>query len=82
MLVTRRSMISNVVHTREVPVTQEQLDHWTKRNDLIQNVFPNLSQDDREFLMTGVTPEEWDAMFNDLDDDFYDTTYIDNEDAF
>ena len=25
---------------------------------------PHLSADDREFLMTGVTPEEWDATFN------------------
>lgn len=82
MLVTRRSMLSNVVHTREVPVTQEQLDHWVNSNDLIQKVFPDLSQDDREFLMTGIIPEEWDSMFNDLDDDFYDTIYLEDDSAF
>lgn len=82
MLVTRRSMLSNVVHTREVPVTQEQLDHWVNSNDLIQKVFPDLSQDDREFLMTGIIPEEWDSMFNDLDDDFSDATYLEDDSAF
>jgi hypothetical protein len=25
----------------------------------IQNAMPHLSVDDREFIMTGVTPEEW-----------------------
>jgi hypothetical protein len=29
---------------------------------------PNLSADDREFLMTGTTPEEWDEMFGDDED--------------
>lgn len=82
MLVTRRSIISNALHTREIPVTQEQLDHWVNSTDLIQNVFPNLSKDDREFLITGITPEEWDSTFDDLDDDFYDTTYLEDESSF
>jgi hypothetical protein len=30
---------------------------------LIQNVFPDLNTDQREFLMTGSTPEEWNAVF-------------------
>lgn len=30
---------------------------------LIQHAFHTLSADEREFLMTGITPEEWDAMF-------------------
>ena len=51
-------------HTREIDVTQSQLDRW-KAGELIQNVMPNISADDREFLMTGITPEEWDAHFSD-----------------
>jgi|TARA_B100000424_G_scaffold47347_1_gene32922 hypothetical protein len=51
-------------HTREIPVTQEQIDAW-KSGELIQNAMPNISADDREFLMTGITPEEWDAHFSD-----------------
>ena len=30
---------------------------------LIQNAFDFLTPDEREFLMTGITPEEWDKMF-------------------
>ena len=51
-------------HTREIDVCQSQLDAW-KSGVLIQNAMPNLSADDREFLMTGITPEEWDEHFSD-----------------
>lgn len=33
------------------------------RGKLVQDAFPNMSADDREFLMTGITPAEWAAMF-------------------
>jgi hypothetical protein len=32
---------------------------------LIQEAMPNLSADDREFIMTGITPEEWNSAFPD-----------------
>jgi hypothetical protein len=30
----------------------------------VQNAMPNLSADEREFIMSGITPTEWDEMFN------------------
>jgi len=39
----------------------DQYDAW-KGGELIQNAMPNLSADEREFLMTGITPEEWATM--------------------
>lgn len=30
---------------------------------LIQNAFPNLNPDEREFLFTGITPEKWKQLF-------------------
>ena len=30
----------------------------------IQDAFPFLNKDQREFLMTGTTPEEWDQLFS------------------
>lgn len=36
---------------------------WQMRGTLIQNAFDNLNTDEREFLLTGMTPEEWNAMF-------------------
>ena len=40
--------------------------NWLFSNKtLIQNALPTLSDDQREFLMTGFTPAEWDEIFND-----------------
>jgi hypothetical protein len=49
----------------DLPITQEQIDRWQSGNEVIQHVFPHLTADQREFLMTGATQEEWDATFKD-----------------
>ena len=67
MLVTRRSPFSQVENTMELDVTPEQLTRYKQGNELIQNVFPNLSPKHREFIMTGITPEEWNSTFNGLE---------------
>ena len=69
MLITKTSKFSGRVHTRDIPVTQSQLDAW-KSGGLIQRALHHLSLDDREFLISGVTPEEWSEMMGEADDDF------------
>lgn len=61
MQITKTSMFTGNTATREIPVTQEELDDWAS-GTLIQDAMPSLSADDREFLMTGATPEEWDRQ--------------------
>lgn len=62
MQVTKRSGITGDLHTLEIAITQEQWDRW-KGGELLQNVCPHLSVDDREFLISGATKEEWDHYF-------------------
>lgn len=38
---------------------------WKEEGALIQNAMPYLTPDEREFLMTGCTPEDWDTLFLD-----------------
>jgi len=38
---------------------------WIQREGLIQDLFPSLSSDEREFIQTGITHDEWDEMFGD-----------------
>ena len=38
---------------------------WQMRSLPIQEVFRELSADQREFLLTGITPEQWNAIFED-----------------
>jgi hypothetical protein len=62
MIITRTSLATNKVHSLDLPITEEQIAAW-QNGALIQNAFPNLTPDQREFLKTGITPEEWKAMF-------------------
>jgi len=61
MKITRRSGFSNIVRTKEINITEKELKRW-HRGEHIQNVVPHLSADDREFIMTGITAEEWDTL--------------------
>lgn len=63
MIIKRRSRFTGKFHEMDLPVTQEQLDNWAA-GTFIQDAMPHLTPDEREFIMTGVTKEEWDAVFN------------------
>ena len=62
MQITRTSIASNVTRTRDLDITVQQVDAYLN-GALIQDAFPDLNADDREFFKTGITSEEWDAMF-------------------
>ena len=38
-----------------------------KPEGLIQDVFPELNENEREFIMTGMLPDEWDDMMGEED---------------
>lgn len=61
MMITKTSLWSGEIHTMDIPVTEEQLDR-VKGGELIQNVLPQLSADQRQFLISGITRKEWDDM--------------------
>ena len=61
--VKRRSSISGKMNTRMLPITQEQVDEWVEEGTMIQNAFPWLNDNEREFLLSGATEEEWDTLF-------------------
>lgn len=61
MLITRQSLISGIIRTLEIPVTAEQLETW-QAGAYIQDAMPELEPAQREFLMTGITTQEWDEL--------------------
>lgn len=63
MLIARKSPFSGKVTTMEINTTDEQIDRYLKGEGLIQEVFPDLTADEREFIKTGITPEEWNYIF-------------------
>jgi len=64
------SMLTCNINTMCLPISEseykEQLKKW-ENGMYIQDAFPMLTPEQREFIMTGVIPEEWDAAF-DLED--------------
>jgi hypothetical protein len=62
MLIAKTSSLSSKTHEMEIDVSDKQIALWME-GALIQDVMPNLSPDEREFLMTGITPAEWNEMF-------------------
>ena len=43
----------------DLPVTVEQVARYESGGVLLQDAFPNLTPAEREFIMTGITPAEW-----------------------
>ena len=62
MLIEKESPFSGNKNVMDIDVTEEQIASW-QGGELIQEAMPNLSADEREFLMTGITAEEWENHF-------------------
>ena len=67
MLITKTSVMTGEKNEMLLPVTNEQIERW-QNGELIQNVFPHLSPSEREFLISGVTPEEWNVVNEDMNE--------------
>lgn len=66
MKYTKRSCLTKELNTIELDMGREDfmyaLAEWNA-GALIQEAFPNLTRDEREFIMTGITTSEWEKAF-------------------
>jgi hypothetical protein len=81
VLIKRKSVISGIERTRNIPVDPEDFAIWQKGYSNIQDVMPYLNDNDREFILSGITPDEWDSMFSDQIEDIIADSF-DDEAAF
>jgi transposase len=51
----------------EWPITYEQWNDWQVKHKFIQEVFPEMSVDDRETMMNGTHPSCFNEIFKDMD---------------
>lgn len=70
MLIERRSLVSGVLRTLDLPITEDQIEMW-ESGAKVQDAFPNLTPSQREFILTGITDDEWDAAFPPEDDEYF-----------
>lgn len=68
MKITRTSPVTGKINTLDLAITTEQLDKLLK-GGYIQEILPHLSADEREFIISGIYPGEWDEIFSPLDED-------------
>lgn len=66
MIIERTSQISGKTNAIDIPISPDAfIVGYTKylEGTHIQDAFPSLSKEYREFILTGITPEEWIEMF-------------------
>lgn len=80
MYITRKSILTGNTHTMNLDITNEQIETYAN-GALIQNAFPNLTAEEREFFKTGITPDEWHMIVSVMedDDDDEEPDFIDND---
>lgn len=59
MKVVRRSIYSGIIRERDLDITQDQIDMYEETGDVYKS-FPDLTQEDRIFFVSGITDEDWD----------------------
>lgn len=55
-------MLTGVRRIVDMPITSEQFNNW-QGGMLIQDAMSNLTDDQREFIVSGITPKEWEQAF-------------------
>lgn len=62
--ITRTSPLTKQQTTMDLDITFSQWELWQQPNSpLIQQVFPQLTGPEREFIQTGFTPADWEKMW-------------------
>ncbi len=55
--------MSGKTNTLDIPITKQELDDWIMSGVAVHKYFPHLTASQREFLISGMTDEEWDNTF-------------------
>lgn len=68
MIITKTSSLSGIVRTMDLPITEDQLKNF-EDGMVIQKAMPNLTPNEREFILSGVVQDEWEELFAGFDED-------------
>lgn len=65
MIVSRKDPFGSTINVMDLPITEAQLLEWSN-GGLAQDVFPHLTASEREFIISGITPEIWKKMLGEV----------------
>ena len=62
--VIRVSPLTGITNTMYMDISDDQIEEWNdpNRTRLVQDIFTNLTEAEREFIMTGYTVADWKEM--------------------
>jgi len=62
--VIRVSPLTGITNTMYMDISDDQIEEWNdpNRTRLVQDIFANLTEAEREFIMTGYTVSDWKEM--------------------
>jgi hypothetical protein len=63
MIIKRKSPITGITREMDLPITHTQYAMWLK-GTLIQDAAPDLTPDEREYIISGVYGDEWVQHFD------------------
>lgn len=69
MYIKRKSVISGIERTRSIPVNPDDYMAWKAGLGSIQDLMPYLNDSDCDFILSGITAEEWEDMFATADEE-------------
>ena len=62
MLISKQNLITGEINAMDLPVTLEQVKLY-EDGALVQDAFPHLDADQREFLISGILPGDFEEMW-------------------
>ena len=64
MWIKRQSAISGIERTRNIPVNPDDFFLWKNGEGSVEDLMPYLTDSDRDFILSGITGDEWDDIFS------------------
>jgi hypothetical protein len=64
MWIKRKSILTGIERTRNIPVNPDDMIAWQAGIGSIQDLMPYLNDSDREFILSGISDGEWDEAFS------------------
>jgi hypothetical protein len=64
MIIKRKSVLTGTIRSRNIPVNPEDMALWDTGVVAIEEAMPYLNDTDREFILSGITTEEWKDAFS------------------
>ncbi len=65
--VVKTSPLTGLENSMTLDITQDMIDDW-KGGMIIQDAMPHIQPHEREFLISGLTQEDWDDMMSESDE--------------